>query len=142
MALVADSGALYALYDRRERAHRAVRDALAAEEGAIVIPMAILGELDYLLRVRLGTVAEQRFLEGIERGVFTLAPFTVDDATSCRNLLERYRDLDLGLADASVIVTAERLGLRRILTVDERDFRVVRTSRGEAFVLLPADGKS
>jgi len=40
-----------------------------------------------------------------------------------------------------VIATAERLGIRTILTVDERDFRAVRTSRGEPFVLLPADAK-
>ena len=49
------------------------------------------------------------------------------------------RDLDLGLADASVIATAERLEVYRILTVDERDFRAVRTVRGDSLVLLPAD---
>jgi predicted nucleic acid-binding protein len=43
------------------------------------------------------------------------------------------------LADASVIATAERLGTRRILTVDERHFRVVRASDGKPFILLPAD---
>ena len=64
---------------------------------------------------------------------------TVEDAGFCRKLLARYKDLDLGLADAAVIATAERLGIRTILTVDERDFRAVRTVKGEAFRLLPAD---
>jgi predicted nucleic acid-binding protein len=43
------------------------------------------------------------------------------------------------LADASVITTADRLGIRRILTVDERDFRAVQSGRGIPFTLVPAD---
>jgi predicted nucleic acid-binding protein len=50
-----------------------------------------------------------------------------------------HADLDLGLADASVIAAAERKGVRRILTVDLRDFRVVRALDGKPFSLLPAD---
>jgi predicted nucleic acid-binding protein len=138
VALIADSGALYALYDRRDQHHRAVREAVEAEAGPIVLPSAILAELDYLLRVRLGHAAELRLLEGIEQGAFAIECFTPQDAWFCRDLLRRYESLDLGLADAAVIATAERLGILRILTVDERDFRVVRTSRGEPFVLVPA----
>lgn len=141
MAIVADSGALYALYDRRDSNHRAVREAIKAEDGPILIPAALLAEVDYLLRVRIGLAAEQRFLEGIEKGAFTVEAFTIEDAAFCRNLLLQYQDLDLGLADASVIATAERLGIRKILTVDERDFRAVKTSKGESFTLLPAYAK-
>ena len=54
-------------------------------------------------------------------------------------IVANYRDLDLGLADAAVIATAERLGVNRILTVDERDFRAVRAADGKPFTLLPAD---
>lgn len=142
MAIVADSGALYALYDRHDRNHRSVRDAVQAEDGPILIPAAILAEIDYLLRVRIGLAAEMRFLEGIEKGAFTVEAFTLEDAAFCRKLLDRYKSLDLGLADASVIATAERLGIGKILTMDERDFRAVRTLKGEAFVLLPADAKA
>ena len=141
MALVADSGALYALYDKRDRNHRAVREAIQAEDGPILIPAALLAEIDYLLRKRIGFAAERRFLEGIEKAAFTVEGFTLEDAGFCRKLLTQYEDLDLGLADASVIATAERRGIRKILTVDERDFRAVRTSNGESFVLLPADAK-
>jgi len=138
VALVADSGALYALYDRRDHHHRAVREAIEAEDGPILLPAAILGELDYLLRVRLGQAAELRLLEGIVRGALTIEPFTREDAIYCQRLLERYADLDLGLADAAVAATAERLGILRILTVDGRDFRTLRNLRGEPFILLPS----
>ncbi len=67
---------------------------------------------------------------------------TREDAACCGALLSKYGDLDLGLADASVIALAERLGVRRVLTVDERDFRAVRSRNGEPFVLVPGDERS
>jgi hypothetical protein len=57
----------------------------------------------------------------------------------CAALLTKYSDLDLGLCDAAVVTVAERLGTDRILTVDERDFRAIRSARGKPFRLLPAD---
>jgi uncharacterized protein len=139
VAIVADSGAIYALYDRRDRHHRAMTETLALETGAILIPAAILAEIDYLLRARIGAPAEQRFLEGIEKGAFTVEPFTLEDASFCRKLLARYQELDLGLADASVAAVAERRGILRLLTVDKRHFRAIRTTTGKRFTLLPAD---
>ena len=137
MALVADTGAIYALFDRRDKHHKAVRNAVMAEAGAILIPVAILAELDYLLHTRLGQKAEERFLDGLLQGSFTLCPFTLEDAAECKRILIQYRDLELGLADAAVIATAERTGVRRILTVDTRDFRAVQTSKGAPFELVP-----
>lgn len=139
MAIVADSGAIYALYDADDRHHTDVRAVLADEPGPIIVPCAILGELDYLLRVHLGVDAELDFVDGLASGAYTLEPLTKPDLVRCRELIARYRDLDLGLADAAVIAAAERLGIDRILTLDERDFRAVRSKRGRPFVLLPAD---
>jgi uncharacterized protein len=55
-------------------------------------------------------------------------------------LIATYRALDIGLEDAAVVATAERLKIPRILTVDDRDFRAIRPRRGH-FTLLPADVK-
>jgi predicted nucleic acid-binding protein len=139
MALIADSGAIYGLHDRRDRHHRALRKAIEQETGPILISQAILSEIDCLLRAKLGTNAEIDFLDDIIASIFTLVPFTAIDVIRSRDLVVTYRDLDLGLADAAVIATAERLGVNRILTVDERDFRAVRSADGKPFRLLPAD---
>lgn len=139
MSLVADSGAIYALYDADDRHHEACREALAAARGAVIVPSALLCEVDYLLREFLGIDAELDFLHGLEIGAFLMEPFLAEDLARARELIARYRDLDLGLADAAVVATAERLRLRTILTVDERDFRVVRHRDGSAFELWPAD---
>lgn len=52
--------------------------------------------------------------------------------------VKKYRDLALGAIDASAIVLADRLRTRLIITLDRRDFSVVRNSAGEPFELLPA----
>ena len=141
MAIVADSGGVYGLYDRRDAAHARLRAAVEGERDQIVLPTVVLGELDYLLRVRLGSRALLQFLSDVESGAFMLEAVTASDLQRCAALLAKYADLDLGLCDAAVVAVAERLGTDRILTVDERDFRAIRSVRGKPFRLLPADLK-
>jgi uncharacterized protein len=141
MAAIADSGAIYGLYNRRDRHHRALREAILHEPGAILISAAILSEIDYLISAKLGAAAEIEFLDDVIAGAFSLEPFALADLRRSRDLVEQYSGLDIGLADAAVIATAERLGIRRILTVDERHFRAILASGGKPFTLLPADAR-
>ena len=136
---VVDSGAVYALYDTADAHHLPVREAFRRIRGPLMIPTAILAEIDYLLQTFLGIDAELDFLDAIRTGFFTLESFTGADLDRCRELIAQYRGLNLGLADAAVVATAERLGVHQILTVDERDFRAVVSKQGEPFSLLPAD---
>jgi predicted nucleic acid-binding protein len=57
-----------------------------------------------------------------------------------RELCARYRDLELGLADASVVVLADQWSTHALATFDQRHFRTVAALDGRAFTLLPADG--
>jgi predicted nucleic acid-binding protein len=54
-------------------------------------------------------------------------------------VVERYSDLRIGLADASIVVLAARYGTARVLTLDERHFRAMRPLQPDAFTILPAD---
>ena len=130
MSAIADTGALYALFDRNDADHEGVKKALDAVSGSILVPTAIMAELDYLLREWLGVDAELAFLASLREGAFRLEELTASDCLRCEELLETYRDLRLGLADAAVIATAERLRVPTVLTLDERDFRAVRTRIG------------
>jgi len=141
MAIIVDSGAAYSLYDRRDAAHAKIRAAVEKARDVLILPQPILGEIDYLLRIRLGNAALLRFLEDIQAGAFTVEPVTMADLRRCAVLIEKYHDLDLGLADASVAAVADRMGTDRILTVDTRDFRALRSARGKTFRLLPADSE-
>ena len=142
MALIADSGAVYALYDEDDRWHHSIAAVVEREPGALIVPMAILAEIDYLLLKRLGVDAELDFLDDLNEGRYLLAALSVSDQFRIRELIEQYRDLKIGLADSAVIATAERLEIERILTVDERHFRAIRSKDGQTFTLLPADAPS
>lgn len=91
------------------------------------------------MRSRLGNSALLNFLDDIQEGAFTVESVSLADLRRCAALISKYNNLDLGLADASLLAVAERLGVDRILTVDERDFRTVRSVHDKAFLLLPAD---
>jgi predicted nucleic acid-binding protein len=103
-----------------------------------VVPTLVITEVAYLVATRLGTGAQIRFLGDLAAGSFLVEPVVPADWLRIAELVGRYRDLPLGTVDASVIATAERLGIIEVATVDHRHFSVVRPrSHTEAFALLP-----
>jgi predicted nucleic acid-binding protein len=91
----------------------------------------------YLLGARLGAEAEVRFLGDLAAGAFRVEPVAAVDWLRIAELVARYRKLPLGTVDASVVTTAERLGIGEIATVDRRHFTVVRPNHVDAFTLIP-----
>ena len=87
------------------------------------MPSGILAEVGYLIERRLGVPVLEAFLLDLEQRAFTLVN-SEDDLGRIRELVGRYADLPLGLADATVIACAERSG-RHVLTLDQRHFGVV-----------------
>jgi len=142
MAIICDTGGVYALYDADDRHHLVARQVIEAEPGARFLPVVLLAEIDYLLTARLGVDAALDFLQSVEAGAFTLLDLTPEDLARCRELVGQYRDLPLGIADASVVAAAERLRIQRVFTTDERHFRAVKPSAFEHLILLPADRRT
>jgi predicted nucleic acid-binding protein len=97
----------------------------------------VITEVVYLLATRLGTEPEVRFLGDLAAGAFTVEPVAAGDWLRIAELVAHYRNLPLGTVDASVITTAERLGITDIATVDRRHFTVVRPDHVAAFTILP-----
>ena len=139
MALIVDAGALYAQADAEEPRHDAVARVLLAEREALVTTELTVTEADYLILTRLGVGVELAFLEDLAMGTYVVECLTRDELRTAREVVERYRDLRLGLADASLVVLAHRYGTRRILTFDERAFRSVAPLQGGSFTILPAN---
>lgn len=137
--LLLDTSGLLAAISAGERLHEPARAALLAAGAPLVLSPFVLAELDYLLGTREGPRLELDLLEDVAAGAYELASFSALDVAAAHALIDRYRDLRIGLADASLVVLAERYGTRRILTLDERHFRPLRASDGSAFLLLPAD---
>lgn len=139
MALVVDAGALYAQADADEPRHSAVAEILRAERESLITSELAVAEADYLILERLGVDVELAFIEDLAAGTFEVECLTREELRVARQLVEQHRDLRIGLADASLVVLADRYRTTRLLTFDERAFRTVRPLGGGSFTILPAD---
>jgi uncharacterized protein len=140
VALLLDAGALYAQADRADPHHRAVVEILRAEREPLITSAVAVAEADYLILTRLGVDVELAFLEDLAEGTFLVEWLSRPELAAALALARRYRDLAIGLADASLVVLAQRFRTRRLVTFDERAFRNVAPLQGGTFTLLPADG--
>jgi hypothetical protein len=135
--IVVDTSGLFAALDADSRAHESAAAVLAAETSPPLLSPFVLAELDYLISARLGAATAFTLLDDVAAGAYVLTPFGAADLSTVTAILRRYDDLALGLADASVVVLAERHRTDRVLTLDERHFRALRTSAGRPFTILP-----
>jgi len=139
MALIVDAGALYAQADVDDPGHATARKVLLDEREELVTSELALAEADYLILDRLGAEAEAAFLEDLVGGTYLVECLDRGALAEARDLIARYRDLEIGLADASLVVLAARYRTSRILSFDERAFRAVAPLTGGSFRILPAD---
>jgi len=129
-----DTSALYALLNRRDRAHAAAVETLNSDPGPYLVPAATLGEIAFLVEERLGIRVLDLLLADLESGAYTI-DCGESDLARARELVRRYEDLSLGYVDAAVIACAERSG-GRVMTFDLRDFGAV-AAEG-TITILPA----
>lgn len=137
--IVLDTSGLLAAVDEAQRLHGPARRALEADPGPFLLSPFVLAEIDYLVATRVGVDAELALLGEVASGAYDLVPFGAEEVAEAVDVIDRYRRLGIGLADASVVVVAARHSTTRLLTLDERHFRAIRPLRGRAFKLLPAD---
>lgn len=97
----------------------------------------MITEVVYLIGTRLGPEPEVRFLGDLAAGEFTVEPVAAADWLRIAELVSQYQDLPLGSVDASVVATAERLGIHQIATVDRKHFSIVRPAHASSFDLVP-----
>ena len=137
--ILLDTSGLLAAIDAAGRMHSVAAAALRRSNPPRCLSPFVLAELDYLLSSRVSAAAARRLLDEVAAGAYRLETFGTEDVAHVTEILDRYSDLNLGLADASLVVLAERYDTHDILTLDERHFRAVRDSQGRPFRLLPAD---
>jgi len=136
--LLDTSGLLSALF-ADQRHHRECAQALLQIEPPRILSPFVLAETDYMIQKYAGLDAELLLLDEVARGVYELAPFDRSDIEKARLLVDKYRDLEIGLSDASIVVLAERYQCPDVLTLDHRHFRALRHSGRRMFHILPAD---
>lgn len=135
MVLV-DAGPLIALIHADDRHHERCVATLRALDESLLTVWPALTEAMYLLNF--SWKAQEALWEMLERGVVTLLPIETPDLARMRELMKKYRDLPMDLADAALVAVAEREKIRRIFTLDRRDFDIYRPAKLGRFAILPS----
>jgi predicted nucleic acid-binding protein len=133
--LLLDTGAFVALVDRSEAAHDQCVAALESWTGTIVTTEAVLTETLYLVGPE--WKAQKVALEFVLRGAFQLFPSSHASMSRVAGLMEKYRNVPMDFADATLVALAEELETDAVFTLDRRGFSVYRFGRRKAFQLLP-----
>jgi uncharacterized protein len=134
-AVIVDTSALLAYFDVNEPDHRALADVIEGSEETLVVSPYVIAELDYLVATRVVVDAELAVLRELACGAWELAVFGVADLDQAASVIKKYRDQQIGAADASNVVLADRYQTRTIATLDLRQFSGLR--RGGRFAVVP-----
>lgn len=135
-AVLADTGFVVALANRSDSHHTAAL-AVYTRFSQIWLPSVVLVEVAYLIGRDAGIPTVVAFLRGLPASRFKLVAATDRDIARAADIISQYEDSKLDFVDATVMAIAERLTIKIILTIDQRDFRLFRPRHCEGFTLLP-----
>ncbi|MEA5580162.1 PIN domain-containing protein [Nodularia harveyana UHCC-0300] len=133
---VADTGFVVALLNRLDTMHNSVAP-VYVQQKQILLPQTVLAEVAYLVGRNAGSATLVAFLKGISASRFILVALTDQDLVRVAEILDEYADSRIDFVDASVMAIAERFNIKRILTLDQRDFRLFRPQHSDCFEILP-----
>jgi len=134
--ILVDTGPLVALIHEDDDRHQACKETFLRLTEPLGTVWPVLTEAMYLLSF--SWEAQMALWEMIETGAVEILVLGKDDVGRMRELMRKYRDLPMDLADAALVRVAERERLRRIFTLDRRDFQIYRPSRIGRFAVLPS----
>lgn len=137
MTALLDTSFLLAMTNVKDRNHSRVLEVAESIDDPLVLPVTVLPEVSYLIGSRLGYAVMQRFLSGLVAGNVTLETVTITDLKRVTEILEEYADSRLDFVDATIVAIAERMNVTRILTLDRRDFTIIRPKHHSHFEILP-----
>ena len=137
MALILDTGPLYASLDRRDADHTLCRRLIEEAEDPLILPAPVLIEVDYWVHVRLHSVVMVAVLDDIISGAYQVEELQAQDYRRIREICDHYADSDVGIVDAAVLAVVERLNEPKLATLDHRHLQVLRPRHVDALRLLP-----
>ena len=141
MALILDTGPLYASLDRNDSDHAACRRLIEEADEPLVIPAPVLVEVDYWVHVRMHPGVFVALIDDIVSGAYRVEEVQPEDYPRIRELCDRYSDSDIGFVDAAILAMVERFNESKLATLDHRHFAALRPRHVDALRLLP-DGQA
>ena len=135
--MIVDTSALLAYFDVSEPTHAQVTAVIDGASEPLVISPFVIAELDHLVLTRHGSRVEQLVLDELVGGAWDLAEFGTDRLRAAAEIVRSYRDVPIGVTDASLVVLAAAYRTDRIVTLDRRHFSVLRLPDGNPIHILP-----
>jgi uncharacterized protein len=135
-SVLVDTGALIALYNRKDPAHASCTEAAKQlPVGKAYTCWPVVTEAFYLLRKH----PQQRksLARALFRGDFVLLPLSSDDVPAIDDVMGKYHDQETDLADAAIVHLANREQIDSVFTTDRRHFHVYRLKDGGVMRILP-----
>jgi hypothetical protein len=137
MSALLDTSFLFALANTTDRNHAHVLSVARTLPDPLLLPVSVLPEICYLLASRLGHAAMRRFVQELTKSNTVLEPITLADLQRVSEVLEQYADSRLDFVDATLVAIAERRNITRILSLDRRDYSIIRPRHCSYFEILP-----
>jgi predicted nucleic acid-binding protein len=135
MQVIVDTGPWVALIDRSEERHEECVEWLRQFEGDIFSSEAVLTEVLYLLNF--SSKAQSAAIDFVLNGAITLVPSSLESLKRGKRLMEKYKDIPMDYADATLVCLAEDLSITHVVTFDVKDFGIYRSSLKKPFLVLP-----
>ena len=133
--ILIDAGPLIAVLHRDDRNHECCVATLQSLREPVGTTWPVLSEAMHLLRF--SWEAQDALWDLIATEALRLIPIDTTDVPRMRHLMQKYRDLPMDLADAALVRVAEREGMRRVFTIDRRDFALYRPAKIGRFDIIP-----
>ncbi len=131
--IIVDTGFWLALVDQKDTYHEAAKQALKKYNEPLITTWCVITETCYLLLTRKGVKAQLAFINSLNQGLFTVFNLEAEHGLKIGQLMDKYADLPMDLADAFLVILAEHLGHGRIFSVDQRDFNTYRWKQSNPF---------
>ncbi|WP_041225972.1 type II toxin-antitoxin system VapC family toxin [Crinalium epipsammum] len=137
MAAILDTSFLIATFNNKDKNHASVIKVARELNESLVLPISVLPEVCYLIASRMGHFYMRRFLTQLAASNTILEAITLTDLQRVAEILEEYADSQLDFVDATIVAIAERLNINKVLTLDRRDFSIIRPRHCSYFDILP-----
>jgi uncharacterized protein len=131
--ILADTGFFIALGNNGDRYHSRAIQVISTLKEPLITTYPVITETSYILARDAGLAVQFEFLTEVANGTFPVFDFQRQHLFRMVELMRRYANLPMDLADASLVVLAEHFGHGKILTCDRRDFSIYRWNNNNLF---------
>ena len=137
MSAILDTSFLLAMSNPNDTNHEQVINVARKLREPLILPISVLPEICYLLASRVNHAAMRQLLQQLTKSETSLEVIDYTDLKRVNEILQQYSDSRLDFVDATIVAIAERRNITRILSLDRRDYTMIRPKHCPFFELLP-----